>query len=382
MKTILFLCSLALARAQGSDSADAVHLLLGVQQRQQATRVLAYRSSYRQVNYGIEDSVFVSSTRVWLERQPADTIFGFWFHARGEDRNGRFDYYYDGRKSLEIRHREKQITQLDPFADNSEHSPAKRRLALIALPDFLTDDHLVGHLLKGGPSISLTSTGTERIVVLHYPLNKDGVVFTKTFFISAGDLRIDKAILEDVWNGVRYKAEFDLDDYSSNPGPVRDSLALLRAPAGYVLEVASPGHTHWVDTLTGKPARDFSYRSFGGDSVHLGALRGRYVFLDFWESWCGWCIDAIPHIKELEARYGPRGVVFLGIVTDNLSLVRPILDSNHVPYPTLMGDQRILRDYAVMGRPLYVLVGPDGKIIAYAPGDLEKVTALLAQRLP
>ena len=48
---------------------------------------------------------------------------------------------------------------------------------------------------------------------------------------------------------------------------------------------------------------------------------------------------------------------------------------------TLKGDAHVIRDYQVDGRPTYVLIDPTGKIIAYAPGGLDRMEALLLERL-
>jgi thiol-disulfide isomerase/thioredoxin len=107
----------------------------------------------------------------------------------------------------------------------------------------------------------------------------------------------------------------------------------------------------------------------------LSASRGKYVLLDFWETWCGWCIEAFPHLKALDSLYG--NLQILGIATENKTGVKRLAEDNHLPYPTLLGDAEVLRRYLVEGRPTYVLIDPQGKIIAYAPGDLDKIKAVL-----
>jgi len=381
---ILLLFILPGVRARSTalgDSAEAVRLLRMVQDTLRTMKTISYHSAYRQVNYSVEDSVYVSNGTVWLEKEAADTIFGYRFHIRGDDGSGLFDYYYDGIKSLELRHKEKTITQLDPYADNTFHSPAKCRTALISIPPFLTDADFATHLLEGKPSIDLIADHADQVITLHYPINKDGVVFTKTFFISSETHHIDRAIVEDVWNGTRYKATYALSCFLADKGTIMDSIPLSSALGYTLIDASRKTSSRWVDSLTGTKAKDFTFKSFDGSSVHLKGLKGNYVVLDFWESWCGWCIDAIPKIKDLSTEYHSRGVVFLGITTENTKQIGDILSSNGVPYPTLIGNTQVLKDYHVSGRPLYVLIDPNGKIIAYAPGDLDKIKALLEQRL-
>ena len=53
--------------------------------------------------------------------------------------------------------------------------------------------------------------------------------------------------------------------------------------------------------VIGKEAKDFTLEDFSGKMLTLSSLRGKYVLLDFWGSWCGGCIQAFPHIKAFYA---------------------------------------------------------------------------------
>ena len=49
----------------------------------------------------------------------------------------------------------------------------------------------------------------------------------------------------------------------------------------------------------GQMAPDFTLKDLQGNDLSLSSLRGKYVVLDFWGSWCGWCIKGIPDMKEV-----------------------------------------------------------------------------------
>ena len=53
----------------------------------------------------------------------------------------------------------------------------------------------------------------------------------------------------------------------------------------------------------GKPAPDFTLKDLQGKDLSLSSLRGKYVVLDFWGSWCGWCIKGIPEMKKYYEKY-------------------------------------------------------------------------------
>ena len=66
----------------------------------------------------------------------------------------------------------------------------------------------------------------------------------------------------------------------------------------------------------GQPAPDFTLSDLQGQSVSLSDFKGQAVFLDFWASWCGPCIGAVPYLEETKQRTRDQKVVFLNIPLD------------------------------------------------------------------
>ena len=56
----------------------------------------------------------------------------------------------------------------------------------------------------------------------------------------------------------------------------------------------------------------------------MANLRGKYVLLDFWGSWCGPCRASHPHLKALQAHYGPQGLEVINIAQENGADARKI----------------------------------------------------------
>ena len=116
----------------------------------------------------------------------------------------------------------------------------------------------------------------------------------------------------------------------------------------------------------GQPAPDFTLDDLQGQSVSLSDFKGQAVFLDFWASWCGPCIGAIPHLEELKQRASDQKVVFLNISLDPADEWHQAVDEHgltgvHVHAP---GGWRaaVAQLYQVRGIPSYFLVGPDGRM--------------------
>jgi thiol-disulfide isomerase/thioredoxin len=58
---------------------------------------------------------------------------------------------------------------------------------------------------------------------------------------------------------------------------------------------------------------DFTFTDFGGTRRQLPDLKGRYVLLDFWATWCSPCMADLPKLKESYTAFHPKGFEILGI---------------------------------------------------------------------
>ena len=113
---------------------------------------------------------------------------------------------------------------------------------------------------------------------------------------------------------------------------------------------------------------NFVLKDSSGKDFNLASQKGKVILLDFWATWCPPCKVEIPWFVEFQQKYGPQGLVVLGVsVDDPAAKLKPFGDQYKVNYPLLVGEGRHdikgPRGYnAAWGLPKTFVIGRDGRI--------------------
>jgi thiol-disulfide isomerase/thioredoxin len=70
-------------------------------------------------------------------------------------------------------------------------------------------------------------------------------------------------------------------------------------------------------TMLGKPAPEWTLEHGFGDLKTIADLKGKVVVLDFWATWCPWCIKSFPAIRDLLRDYEAKGLVVVGVTASS-----------------------------------------------------------------
>lgn len=90
-------------------------------------------------------------------------------------------------------------------------------------------------------------------------------------------------------------------------------------PYPEIARLVKEKYKHLEGMLEGNPAPDFNLVNVNGDKVSLHDLKGKYIYIDFWATWCGPCIKEIPSLKKLEEKYKGGNISFVSISFDKES---------------------------------------------------------------
>lgn len=118
-------------------------------------------------------------------------------------------------------------------------------------------------------------------------------------------------------------------------------------------------------------APDFTLTDIQGQPLSLRSLRGKYVVLDFWGSWCGWCIKGMPKMKECYDKYKGK-LEIVGIdCGDTDEAWRKAVDTYQLPWLHVFCPENasVLGDYDIQGFPTKVVVAPDGTLDKVVIGE-------------
>ncbi|HEX4264012.1 MAG TPA: TlpA disulfide reductase family protein [Verrucomicrobiae bacterium] len=106
-------------------------------------------------------------------------------------------------------------------------------------------------------------------------------------------------------------------------------------------------------------------------------LKGKVVVVEFWATWCGPCIKAIPHLNDLVEQFKDKPVVFISVTSENEDVVRLFLKNHPIKSAVMLDDFEVLnKAYHVVGIPHAFIVDAIGRIAAITPPQRLEATNL------
>lgn len=124
----------------------------------------------------------------------------------------------------------------------------------------------------------------------------------------------------------------------------------------------------------GKEAKDFTLEDINGKQLTLSSLRGRYVLLDFWGSWCVNCIAAFPKLKAFYEQHRDKLEIVGVAFHDTKDKWKESVRENELPWQLVFdAEDSVSERYGIVAAPTYVLIDPEGKVVEWSIGEHESI---------
>jgi thiol-disulfide isomerase/thioredoxin len=125
-----------------------------------------------------------------------------------------------------------------------------------------------------------------------------------------------------------------------------------------------------VAKMNNKPSPTFDYENHKGGKTKLEDLKGKYVYVDVWATWCGPCRAEIPHLKEIEKKYHGKNIEFVSISIDtkkDYDKWKNFVKEKELGGVQLFADNdwnsKFVTDFGITGIPRFILIDPKGNVV-------------------
>lgn len=122
--------------------------------------------------------------------------------------------------------------------------------------------------------------------------------------------------------------------------------------------------------MEGIVSPSFDYENHKGGKTKLEDLRGKYVYIDVWATWCGPCRAEIPHLKKIEEKYHGKNIEFVSISVD--------VDKDHDKWQKFVTEKQLggiqlfadknwmsdfIKAFGIDSIPRFLLIDPNGNVV-------------------
>lgn len=126
----------------------------------------------------------------------------------------------------------------------------------------------------------------------------------------------------------------------------------------------------------GDPAPPIKVTTTSGQQVTLANYRGHVLVMDFFATWCVPCRDSIPHLVELNRKFGKQGLQILGMSVDDGGdkIVKEFVVSKRLNYPVALVDEDLQIEYGLRSVPTIFIISKKGVVAERCQGFNEDIS--------
>lgn len=352
--TLLLLFAIRVsAQSVSHKPVTANEIIAAVKKAQTSLKTVSYTAQRIDTLLSSDPRTF--SGKVLMQIVPQDTIYGFHFFSKQD--GDKSEQVYDGHIAY-LTDQDKKQYQMSMIPSGLSGLAGKGGGRLL-MPDLIKLD------TSKASRITLKQDDMYYYLTMYRPDLKQYDVINRRKIIT-----IDKSNMLPV--AVREHQEsygktqdlyYHITSLKINQ-PLNYSFSALPFLKEYIQFIPSKT-THPMLSLLNKEAPGFVLTSFDGKVITSNDFKGKVALLDFWEVWCGPCMEAMPKVEKLYEKYKDKGFMTYGIVNDltQLQAAKNLIKSKGLQFPTLSGNAKLKIDYKFDGGvPMYVLIDKTGKV--------------------
>jgi peroxiredoxin len=132
----------------------------------------------------------------------------------------------------------------------------------------------------------------------------------------------------------------------------------------------------------GMTAPEFTVKMLDGSEINLADLRGKIVLLNFWATWCPYCIQELNRVQaDIIDKFKGKDLVFIAVSRgEEKAVVEKFAKLKNYKFPIgLDGDESIFKKYATRSIPRNFVIDRDGKVILSEMGYSPELFAQLVE---
>jgi thiol-disulfide isomerase/thioredoxin len=240
------------------------------------------------------------------------------------------------------------------------------KVAIFLKNGYNLDLNFKGNRLSEGISFSGKGAGTNNYMISKNEFYKSEMANPKTYFeLSQKDYELK--LLEAKETLAKYRKDAtEIDSLIYNIDLQNDEQFLNYIESNY-----SRMHETAAKLAKGVKSPEFNnYENFDGSKTSLSDLKGKYVYIDVWATWCGPCKAEIPSLKALEEEFHGKNIEFVSISVDKEDAYdtwRKMVADEELKGIQLYADKNFESDfileYGINSIPRFILIDPDGNIV-------------------
>lgn len=377
----------------GAYTEDPQEILKAARKSIRSVRTLTYEAEYRTTGSmstrGAESTGKISLSFLPAGNpQKAKMAASGTFFSSGSEEKSYFHTTFNGEKVERLRPKTKTVIVKTLSVDD----PRERTLGyvtsffwggpyqLLMLEYLLDTPFELGAPVADYEGRTVVKGVLCHVVYVEYPGKGDGRTRRERWFLGVKDNlpRRSEAIVAD--NDGRYGTyELTLSNLRANT-PISNQTFAVKPPPGYVIKAYEEPPKQSLLNV-GESAPNWKLADDNGVERQLTDYRGKIVVLDFWATWCGPCIQAMPELQKVYDRFKDRGVVVFGINAWEESNAAEFMKRNGYTYGLLLRGEGIANMWPVPSLPTLYVVGPDGKIIRSLTGLDNNLAGFIESRL-